>query len=32
MSILLFHVETISPIDMLNWMISETFCKGGMSQ
>jgi hypothetical protein len=31
MSILLYHVETIYPINMLNWMIIETSWKGGMS-
>ncbi len=32
MSTLLYQVETIYPINMLNWMIIETSIKGGMSQ
>ena len=31
MSILLYPEETIYSIDMLNYMITETSCKGGMS-
>ena len=32
MRILLYYIETVNPINMLNWMIIENLNKGGMNQ